>query len=290
MLSQQYKGYFMGSLDFIKRVEELMEKGEEFAVVEVVNAEGPSSLKAGNKLIVKSDGSYEGWIGGFCIKEEIIKNSLEVINMRVPKFLHLKTCHGGTVYLYIEPMVGKREIIIAGDNPITHYLEKLGADMGFSLIKVSDPGEINQVKVSKNSFALIATMGERDHEFAEALLNSNVKYIGVVASRKRGEEILSYLRSKGYGEDLISRIKIPAGIDINAVFPDEIAVSILAEIIKVGKEAKAKNEYEIFEDPVCGMSVSKSSPYFSTFNGKVYYFCSKHCKDSFESNPKNYIK
>jgi len=145
-------------------------------------------------------------------------------------------------------------------------------------------------KINKNTFVIIATMGERDHEFAEAILPSDVRYIGIVASKKRGDDILSYLRNKGYSDDLISKIKVPAGININAVSPEEIALSIIAEIIKVSREAKAKEVTEEEIDPVCGMRVLKSSPYYSTFDNRVYYFCSKYCKEKFDSNPQIYFK
>ncbi|WP_338602691.1 XdhC family protein [Sulfolobus tengchongensis] len=292
MMYEEKSSYFGHSQQFLDRVKKLIENEEEFAIVEVVKTEGPSALKAGNKLIVKSDGSFEGWIGGFCTKEDIIKHSLEAIRNGASKFLYLNTCHGGSVYLYIEPIAPRKKLILVGDNPIIYYVEKFGEILGFNMLKINDSNEIEKNKITRNTFAIIATMGERDHEFVEALLNTEIRYIGVIAGKRRGEDLLSYLRNKGYNSNVLSKVKVPAGININAVSPEEIALSVLAEVIKISKEGslEVKEDIEEVIDPVCGMSVSKSVPYHSTYEGKTYYFCSKYCKDKFDVNPQMYVR
>lgn len=293
MYEEKSNSYFGHSYKFINRVKELIENEEEFAIVEVIKTEGPSSLKPGNKLIVKSDGSFEGWIGGFCTKDDIIRYSLEAIENGQIKYLNLNTCHGGVVYLYIEPVISKKRLILVGNNPITRYIQSLGEMLGFIIIKLESANELANVKITRNTFAVIATMGEKDHEFAESLLNSGIRYIGVVAGKRRGEDLLSYLHNKGYKEESLTRIKVPAGIDIHAISPEEIALSVLAEIVKISNTKEMiskKEESEEIVDPVCGMTVSKSVPYYSTFRGKVYYFCSKYCKDKFDGNPQIYVK
>jgi len=293
MIDEQKVSYFGYSYEFINRVKELIDSDEEFAIVDVVSVEGPSSLKPGNKLIVKADGSFEGWIGGFCTKDDIIRYSLEAIKDGQAKYLNLKTCHGGIVYLYIEPVLGKKKLILVGNNPIIYYIQKLGEILGFTTVKLSDVNELRGIKITKNTFAIIATMGEKDHDFAESFLDAEIKYIGIIAGKKRGEDLLSYLRSKGYKEDSLAKIKIPAGIDIGASSPEEIALSVLAEVIKISKKRETSLKSEEVEeviDPVCGMSISKSTPFYSTFEGKVYYFCSKYCKDKFDANPQIYTK
>jgi len=293
MVYEQKVSYFGYSYEFINRVKELIDSDEEFTIVEVVRVEGSSSLKPGNKLIVKSDGSFEGWIGGFCTKDDIIRYSLEAIKDGQAKYVTLKTCHGGIVYLYIEPILAKKKLILVGNNPIIYYIQKLGEILGFVIVKLSSVDELGRIKITKNTFAIIATMGEKDHEFAESFLETEIKYIGIIAGKKRGEDLLSYLRNKGYKEDLLAKIKIPAGIDIGAVSPEEIALSVLAEVIKISKKREMSIKMEEVEeviDPICGMSVSKSTPFYSTFEGKVYYFCSKYCKDKFDVNPQIYAK
>ncbi|AWR95734.1 XdhC family protein [Acidianus brierleyi] len=282
--------YFVHVSDFIDRVKELLENEEDFAIVEVIKTEGPTALKTGNKLIVKKDGSFEGWIGGFCTKDEIINNSLEVIRDGVPRFLYLKTCHGGLLYLYIDPMLPRKKLILIGDNPIIYYLENLGQNIGFNIIVINKIIDIDKIKINRNTFAVVATMGEQDHEYIEALLNTNIRYIGVIAGKKRGEDLISFLHNKGYKDDILDRIKVPAGLDINAKSPEEIALSILSEITKISKENKIEKVEEGEIDVVCGMTVSKSVPYYSTVGEKTYYFCSKFCKDKFEANPQIYIK
>ncbi|QGA68599.1 XdhC family protein [Sulfolobus sp. E11-6] len=290
---EKSSSYFGHSYKFINRVRDLIENDEEFAIVEVIKTEGPSSLKPGNKLIVKSDGSFEGWIGGFCTKDEIIRYSLEAMENGQSIYVNLNTCHGGIVYLYIEPVISKKKLILVGNNPITYYIQKLGEMLGFTIIKLESTNELVKVKITRNTFAVVATMGEKDHEFAESLLNTGIRYIGVVAGKRRGEDLLSYLRNKGYKEEFLTRIKVPAGIDIRAISPEEIALSVLAEIVKISNTkdtTSKKEETEEVVDPVCGMTIPKSVPYYSIFRDKTYYFCSKYCKDKFDNNPEIYVK
>lgn len=301
---------------------ELGAKDVPFVVVGVLKTEGPTAIKAGNKAIILSDGSIEGWVGGHCTENEIVSNALACLKEGTSRSLNLTTCQGGRMDVYLEPYLPKRKLIIFGHVPIASALASLARSLNFSVTVVDKnvskerfPGADNIVKSIEDldqkmnpsqTFAVIATMGERDHEYVEKLLRLGLPYIGVVAGKKRAGEIISYLRASGLSDNEISRVKSPAGINVRAVTAEEIALSIMAEIIDQSRttreavtdlvgspivEKKIRTSDTAYAtDPVCGMSVERESAEFSVqFNGERMYFCCESCKDAFLTTPQKYV-
>jgi xanthine dehydrogenase accessory factor len=288
-----------------------------FVVVGVLRTDGPTAVKSGNKAIILSDGTIEGWVGGHCTENEIVTNAIESLRDGTSRTLNLTTCQGGTMDVYLEPYPPKRKLLIFGHVPIASALSTLARSLNFNVTmidKIASKERFPDADVILNSiedlgqkmidprhtFAVIATMGERDQEYAERLGNLGVKYIGIVAGKKRATEVLAYLRSSGLSEDVLSRIKAPAGIYIRSVTAEEIALSIMAEIVEVSRAMNSnpmpgnlvKNlgtNRVVFIDPVCGMTVDGSLEYFSFAGGQKVYFCSASCKSTFESEPGNFI-
>lgn len=291
-------------------------------MVGVLKTEGPTAIKAGNKAIILSDGSIEGWVGGHCTENEIVSNALACLKEGTSRSLNLTTCQGGRMDVYLEPYLPKRKLIIFGHVPIASALASLARSLNFSVTVVDKnvskerfPGADNIVKSIEDldqkmnpsqTFAVIATMGERDHEYVEKLLRLGLPYIGVVAGKKRAGEIISYLRASGLSDNEISRVKSPAGINVRAVTAEEIALSIMAEIIDQSRttreavtdlvgspivEKKIRTSDTAYAtDPVCGMSVERESAEFSVqFNGERMYFCCESCKDAFLTTPQKYV-
>lgn len=289
-----------------------------FVVVGVLRTEGPTAIKAGNKAIILSDGSVDGWIGGHCTEDEIVSNALSCLKDGTSRFLNLTTCQGGRMDVYLEPYLPKRKLIVFGHVPIVEALAHLGNVLNFNVTVVdrraskdrfpdadnvlnafedrSSSGESNTN--NSQTYAVIATMGEFDVDHVLTLCKMNVPYIGVVAGKRRASEIFSYLRLKKVPEDQIQRVKAPAGIYIRAVTAEEIALSIMAEIVEIARNQNDRDpreyarksstagstlgtlsiagsssgggavsksatveeeEEEIFVDPVCGMTVEPSS-------------------------------
>lgn len=302
------------SIRFINKILELKKKGEEFAVVEIVKTEGPAPIRVGNKIIITQKGEIEGWIGSFCTKEDIIKQALKVIEEGEPSFTTFQTYHGGLIYAYIEPGNPERKLIVAGINPISFSLANIARILGFitfNLSKVEDEKikqyfdfvitlkDLFRIKIDKKTFAVIATLGEEDLDYLEPLLSTEIKYIGYIAGKRKTNDVLNYLREKGYSEETLSKIKAPAGLNIGAVSAEEIALSIIAEIISIHRKVifqrifqygskKGKAEYAI--DPVCKMVIDiKDSKYYSEFRSEKVYFCSEGCKEKFDLNPFLYL-
>ena len=137
-------------------------------------------------------------------------------------------------------------------------------------------------------------MGERDQEYAEKLGRLGVQYIGIVAGKKRASEVLAYLRSSGLSEESLSRIKAPAGIYIRSITAEEIALSIMAEIVEISRTMNPSSAHgasqgavvnspdtrrAVFVDPVCGMTVDESSEYFSSVGGQKSVFLQRKLQD-----------
>ncbi len=299
---------------------ELGSKEIPFVVVGVLKTTGPTAIKTGNKAIILADGSIEGWVGGHCTENEIVENALECLKEGASRSLNLTTCQGGRMDVYLEPYLPKRRLLIFGHVPIASALCRLAKSLNFNVTIVdkgstSDRfpdadlvlGSFDELKERglnpPQTFAVIATMGERDQEYAQKLVKLGIPYIGVVAGRKRASEVLSYLRAVGLTEAEIARVKSPAGIYIRAVTAEEIALSIMSEIIdharagpdqwvisvvNEGEPSPSLSDQKV--DPICGMLVEAATAEYSVdYQGEKVYFCSESCKDSFLSSPEKYI-
>jgi xanthine dehydrogenase accessory factor len=289
-----------------------------FVVVGVIKTTGPTAIKAGNKAIILSDGTIEGWVGGHCTENEIVENALECLREGTSRSLNLTTCQGGRMDVYMEPYLPKRRLVIFGHVPIVSSLSRLARSLNFSVTIVDKSAskerfpdadvvlgsfeELDKLNPSQ-TFAVVATMGERDQEYAQRLSKLVIPYIGVVAGKKRASEVLSYLRAAGLTEAEISRVKSPAGIYIRAVTAEEIALSIMSEIIDHSRtnldrdaipltipDGPGRDQSMKKVDPVCGMVVdAASAENFADFRGEMVYFCSESCKNAFVRDPEKYI-
>lgn len=312
-------------LRLFRRMLELLESEEPFAVVTVIDAKPPSAVKVGHKVIIRSSGEVEGWLGGSCTEDVIIKSAIDSIADERIRLLDLDTCHGGSIKIYIEPYIPAEKVIIIGYNPITAMIAKISEELGFNVLLVAEEGiystgikrikpeDLDKIRIGSRGYAIIATMGRQDHVYVEKLLQlNNIEYIGIVASKARGSDIISYLKSKGFSEQDLSKIKFPAGIDIGAETPEEIAISIVSEIIAIAKKRKPsipkiaidtvlmeKREEQMIRtytsraitiDPVCGMYVDPASAQYKVeVNGYIIPFCSRQCLEKFKADEHLYI-
>jgi xanthine dehydrogenase accessory factor len=152
--------------------------------------------------------------------------------------------------------------------------------------------ELSDADVTERSVIVVATQGHYDEAALEAALATPAPYVGLVASRTRADAVLGYLRDRGVPDGALARVHAPAGLDLGRVAHEEIAVAILAELVReraAGNLAAAPpaeiTRHEAL-DPVCGMTVDVATARFSsTFEGTTYYFCSAGCLDRFEGEP-----
>lgn len=324
----------MNITDFLARAAELSRANQTFALATVVRAEKPTSAKAGAKAIITADGRLTGWVGGSCAQPSVIREALEALQDGQPRLLRLcppeklgqgsdgvteiaLTCiSGGTLEVYIEPHLPKPQLIVVGHLPVAEALATLGKGLGWAVTvmgldvtpdrfpqadAVRDHIDFSQVRATPQTFVVVASHGNYDEEALIAALKTDVPYVAIVASKKRAQSVVEYLRESGLSEDRLSRLKYPAGLDIGAVAPEEIALSILAEIVQVSRQSAvgsnqlsvaAPTMAEVVEakDPVCGMMVEIAGARYTTvYNEETYYFCCAGCKRSFEKEPHRYL-
>jgi xanthine dehydrogenase accessory factor len=150
---------------------------------------------------------------------------------------------------------------------------------------------------------VVSTQGEGDEEALEQALKSDAPYVAFVASKTKADKVFDYLKSRGVSAEKLGHVRAPAGLDIHAKSPEEIAVSILAQIIQVRGEmaqmpAPAKPALRLpvinnaeAKDPICGMTVdTNKASYKSEYRGKMFFFCCAGCKQTFECGPERYVE
>ena len=190
-------------------------------------------------------------------------------------------------------------------------LSRLVEVIDFSVTSIAST-DLSQVSINDRTCIVVATHGQYDELALEQALRSPARYVALVASHRRAEACREYLRDSGLTEQQIERLKAPAGLDIGAVTPEEIAVSILAELVQVRRGELIEQSHELHNqhskhmpthdtagspesagtatDPVCGMIVEISTArHHSVLNGRDYYFCCPACKRLFERNPQEYL-
>jgi xanthine dehydrogenase accessory factor len=196
---------------------------------------------------------------------------------------------GGAIEVFLEPFLPPPRMIVAGDTPIAAALLRLGPELGLDAVpgRADDSGS---PRPNPEDLALVvAAHGRDERAILRAALEAGVPYVGLVASRRRGGAVLDALREDGVSEELLDRIDTPAGLDIGARTPSEIALSILASIIEVRRRAStaprswAAAPPTTVLDPICGMTVAVGPDALSLeHGGEMHYFCGEGCQRAFE--------
>jgi xanthine dehydrogenase accessory factor len=294
--------------DLLVLAAELRQRGEPFAMATVVRCERPTAVKPGAKAIVHADGTLSGWIGGACAEPTVVREARAALRDGQPRLISLvgeggpspgrtegvvpypMTCHsGGTLEIYVEPFLPRPVLLLLGHGPVLDTLAALGRATQFD-VRVVDVAALSPsapLALTANSFVVVATHGTADEEALAQALASDVVYVSLVASRRRAAAVLERLKQRGIPPERLGTLKAPAGLDIGAVSPEEIAISIMAEIVQLRRSAKmmAAEPAAPSEaiDPICGMSVDVASARYrsATPTGTVY-FCCAACKDQYD--------
>jgi len=286
--------------DILEAALRLKKAGEPFVLATVVRAEKPTSAKPGAKALIKADGEWIGWIGGSCSKPAVAVEARKVLASGQPKILQLsstETCaSGGSLDIYLEPHLPKPHLVVVGHLPVAEALVALAAPLGFRITVMSPEASRDQFASADEfldridfrglargeRFVVVASHGNYDEEGIRAALDeSGTDYVALVSSRKRAEAMLSSL---GLSEEKRRRLKFPAGLDIGAVTAEEIALSILAEMVQVrrARAPVAAAEPTLAKDPICGMTVDVATArHVLEKDGARYYFCCAGCKEKF---------
>ncbi len=286
--------------DILEAALRLKKAGEPFVLATVVRAEKPTSAKPGAKALIKADGEWIGWIGGSCSKPAVEVEAKKVLASGQPMILKLtstETCaSGGSLDIYLEPHLPKPHLVVIGHLPVAEALVALAGPLGFRVTVMSPEASSEQFASADEfldridfrglargeRFVVVASHGNYDEEAVRAALEeSGTEYVALVSSRKRAEAMLSSL---GLSDEKRRRLKFPAGLDIGAVTAEEIALSILAEMVQVrrSRPSVAAAEPTLARDPICGMTVDVATArHVLEKDGAKYYFCCSGCKEKF---------
>jgi xanthine dehydrogenase accessory factor len=254
-------------------VAEALERGESAALVTIVATTGSTPQRVGAKMLVFSDGRIVGTIGGGCYENDAFWKAREAIKTRRPEVVHYELSDdfaqetglicGGQMDVYIEPIEPSPELFIIGAGHVGYHLARLAGEVGFRVHVVDDrekfanaerfptaaevvvddiPSWIDRANLPSHAYAVIVTRGHtNDLEALRALAPRELRYLGLIGSRAKVARIYEALVESKMAPELLEKVHAPIGLDIGAVTPQEIAVSILAELIAVkhGKEHPA---------------------------------------------------
>ncbi len=336
----------MTSRSIFVRAAELEAAGRSFAVATVVAVRRPTSARPGASGIVHPDGTIEGWVGGSCAQPVVVREALRSVADGQPRLLRLSrdgpgegrradgiielvmTCHsGGTLEIYVEPHLPKPMLWIAGTTPIAGALASLGAVAGWDVTvidPIADPDAFPGVRVEASAeirgldpdaapYVVVASQGIWDEEAVGLALTREAAYVGLVASPTRAAVVRDWLREETtVGEDRIAALRAPAGLDLGAETAEEVALSILAELVQVRRgradfvaspgpatiagglpdaiSLEPVIDDIVLLDPVCGMTVERAhARHLAEHDGVVYAFCSIGCRTSFIREPTAYV-
>ena len=284
-----------------RRVQELIADGTAFVTATVVRAQRPTSAKAGDVALVLGDGTIEGFVGGMCAENSVRVYSLQALESGEAMLLRIlpegvgdavvveegavtvpNTClSGGAIEVFLEPVLRAPRLLVEGDTPIARMLRELGAQMDLRVAAIAG----DDFELRADDLAVVAAGHGRDELGAlRRGLEAGVPYVALVASRRRGAGVIAELRGDGVADELLERIDTPAGLDLGARTPAEIAVSILARIVEVRRrETRAAAAVAVTAvDPICGMTVTVGAATPSlVHDGQTVHFCGEGCRDAF---------
>jgi xanthine dehydrogenase accessory factor len=337
----------MASPSMFARAAELEAQGRSFVVATVVAVRRPTSARPGAAGIVHPDGTIEGWVGGSCAQPVVVREALRSLVDGQPRLLRLSkdapaeghrgdgivelvmTCHsGGTLEIYVEPHLPAPVLWIAGTTPIAGALVSLGSAAGWRVSlfdPIADPDafpaadhvvvgtDIRRREPEASPAIVVATQGIWDEEALAEALSRDAAYVGLVASPTRAAVVRGWLRDEaGIPEERLAALRAPAGLDLGAETAEEVALSILAELVQVrrgtasfvaapgpatlaGAGAEVPQLEPVVDDivlldPVCGMTVDRQHVrHLAEHDGVVYAFCSMGCRTRFIKEPAAFL-
>ena len=268
----------MNRNDWIAHAARLHDARQPFVLVTVLRAQAPTSAKAGDKALVTADGRIHGWIGGGCAQPAVVKTARRALADGCPRTIRVAprndsaerapgdvlefdmACHsGGTLELFIDPVLPAAELTVIGDSPVALALAGLAPGVGFRVslvIQGARPGDHPGVAVvidrddpawvgerlGRGGYVVVATQGRRDLQGLKAGLALRPSHLWFVASARKASVLRGDLLAAGEDADGVARIISPAGEPIGARTPEEIALSVLAGIVAARRGRGASHE------------------------------------------------
>lgn len=306
------------------RANDLASRREPFVHATVVRAQHPTSAHAGDTALVLPSGEIQGFVGGNCVESSVREYSRQVLASQEPLLLRVvpgepsrtagegvvevsNPClSGGAIEIFLQPRIPPARVVVVGTTPVAQALETLGAGVGLT-VELTD-GE-SAAPRADDAALIVASHGKAEEVALEAALRAGVPYVALVASGTRGAAVLESL---DVDPALRARVFTPAGLQLGARTPGEIALSILAQLIQ--ERARSRHAAPVTApdaapspattspvpaaaadtpatavDPVCGMTVAAADSSLQLeHNGVTVYFCSPGCRAAFRKDPERY--
>lgn len=288
------------------RISELIDQRRPFVQATVVRAQCPTSARPGDAAVVLGDGSIEGFVGGQCAEGSVRVAALDVLDHGEPVLLRVlpedsepfppspgaitvvNPClSGGALEIYLEPKLPAPELVVVGRTPIADALVDLGQHLGFAM--TADPDATTDP--ANATAVLVASHGRDEETTIRRALDAGVGFIGLVASNTRGTAVVESLSLNAEEQAVVHS---PVGFHIGAKTAEEIAISILAEVVRAvrldGLRAPKSDGADVAVspaeaiDPICGMTVvvQRDTPHLN-HDGVDYWYCNPGCRTRHQS-------
>jgi xanthine dehydrogenase accessory factor len=284
------------------RARELVARREPFVRATVVRAQHPTSARAGDVALVLASGQIDGFVGGNCVEASVREYSLHALSTREPLLLKVvpgepsrvheegavevaNPClSGGSIEIFLEPEIPVPHVIVVGSTPVARALAVLGEGLGLEMELTNGS---SAAPAGSDAAVIVASHGKEEEPALEAAIRAGVPYIALVASEKRGAAVLASL---DVPEEQRARVFSPAGLEIGATSPAEIALSILAQLVAERSGVAAEEPAIVTAvDPVCGMEViAVETSLHVDLEGTRTYFCSEGCRAAFLADSERY--
>lgn len=247
--------------DLNSAAETLRASSTAFAIATVVRTLNATSAKPGAKALVLADGSIaQGWVGGGCIRSAVGRAAIEALQDGAPKFVSLRPedvlqrdgieigaeiegtkfakngCPSqGSMDIFVEPVLPQPELVIIGNSPVSHALARLAESFDFNTVirTESSTDGAKVIKSNARQFIVVASQGKSDAQSLKQALAYGAEYVAFVGSRRKFAALVNKLAGKTCEGSALDDVIAPAGLHIDAVTPDEIALSILAQIVQL---------------------------------------------------------
>jgi len=319
-------------LGILAEAVELARARQPFVLATVLWRRGPSSGREGSQALILGDGTIHGWLGGACAKPTVVMEALGCLADGAARRLLLGEVDGadrlppapegvrrvpmaceseGAMEVHLEPSLPAPQVVVVGRSPAVDALATMVEAIGWVPVIVDDGGtadehsrhdlvrtklDLDGLVIDEATAVVVATQGHYDDLALETALATPAGYVGLVASLARAEGVRDHLRDRGLPERDIDRVVAPAGLDLGHLTNPEIAVAILADLVR----RRALSELSVVPpridagadavDPVCGMTVRiAEARYHLVHDGVDHYFCAPGCLRAFRSDPAKYV-
>jgi xanthine dehydrogenase accessory factor len=254
--------------DIFQEIVRIRSEGQRAALATVISAKGSTPRETGSKMLIRIDGTILGSIGGGSLEAQVCKEAVKVMTENRSTVLRFDLTGnevadegmicGGNMEVFVEPILPEPCLFIFGAGHISLFLAKMGKMVGFKVVVIDDrpefanrerfpeadeviardfPAAFPHLTANRASYIAIVTRGHlQDETVLEWAVRTDAAYIGMIGSRKKNQTVFSHLQAKGIPEKRLNEVHAPIGLNIDARTPEEIAVSIVAEIIKVRRQ------------------------------------------------------